>query len=109
LTVLNAPETTEVIYGADNIINKTLEALSEVKSCLDWCYDSTGPSMIVSIEPVWKAMNELAKRGIRLRYITDITGDNISYCKMITENGYNLRHFNGIKSNSQFSKSYLKE
>jgi hypothetical protein len=72
LTVLNAPETTEAIYGADNIIHKTLEALSEVKSCLDGCYDSTGP-MIVSIEPVWKAMNELAKRGIRLRYITDIT------------------------------------
>jgi hypothetical protein len=51
--------------------------------------------MIVSIEPIWKAINE----GIRLRYITDITGDNISYCKMFVENGYHLRHLNGIKSN----------
>jgi hypothetical protein len=99
LTILTAPETTEVIYGADNIVSKTVEALSGVKSCFDGCYDSTAASMVVSIEPVWKAINELAGRGVRLRYITDITGDNIVYCKMFAENGCHLRHVNGIKSN----------
>jgi hypothetical protein len=43
--------------------------------------------MVVTTEPVWKALNELANRGIGLRYITDISGDNISYCKMMVENG----------------------
>ena len=48
---------------------------------------------------VWKAVNELAKRGINLRYITDISTDNIAYCKMMIENGHQLRHLPGIKSN----------
>jgi hypothetical protein len=99
LPILSTPENTKVIYGADNIVNKTLEALSEVKICLDGCYDSTAPSMIVSIEPIWKAINAHARRGISLRYVTDITGDNISYCKLIAERGCHLRHLNGIKSN----------
>ena len=55
--------------------------------------------MVVTTEPVWKALNELAKRGINLRYITDIATDNISYCKLMMENGHELRHLPGIKSN----------
>lgn len=99
MTILTAPETTEVIYGADNIVSKTVEALSGVKGCFDGCYDSTAASMVVSIEPVWKAIYELARRGVRPRYITDITGDNVAYCKMFAEIGCHLRHVNGIKSN----------
>jgi hypothetical protein len=32
--------------------------------------------MVVTTEPVWRAINEFAKRGVSLRYITDISGDN---------------------------------
>lgn len=99
MPILSTPETTEVIYGADNVVNKTLEAFSEVKICLDGCYDSTAPSMVLSFEPIWKAIKEHATRGTRLRYVTDITGDNISYCKLFAESGCHLRHLNGIKSN----------
>jgi hypothetical protein len=45
---LSAPETTEVIYGVDNIIDKTLKGLPELKKSLDGCYDSAGPSMVVT-------------------------------------------------------------
>lgn len=55
--------------------------------------------MVVTIEPVWKALNELAKRGINRRYITDINTDSIAYCKMMIENGHQLRHLPGITSN----------
>lgn len=55
--------------------------------------------MVVTTVPYWKTVKELAKRGIRLRYITDISEDNVSYCKMMAENGIQLRHLNGIKSN----------
>jgi hypothetical protein len=41
----------------------------------------------------------IAKRGVRQRYITHITGDNISYCKMMAEIGTQVRHLPGIKSN----------
>ena len=55
--------------------------------------------MVVTTEPVWKALNELAKRGISLQYITDINRENISFCKIMIENGTQLRHLPGIKSN----------
>lgn len=83
----------------DNIISKTVKALSEVRSCVIGCWDRAGPSMVVTTRPVWKAINELAKRGISLKYITDIGGGNISFCKMIVENGVQLRHLPGITSN----------
>jgi hypothetical protein len=40
-------EKTEVIYGAENIINETLELLSGAKEYVDNCIDSTAPSMYV--------------------------------------------------------------
>ena len=87
------------MYGVDNIISKTVKALSEVKTCVVGCWDAAGPSMVVTTEPVWKAVNELAKRGISLRYSTDISKENISFCKIMAENGIQLGHLPGIKSN----------
>lgn len=96
---LSTPETTEVMYGADNIIDKTLKAFQELKYCMDGCWDSSGPSMIVATEPIRKALKELVKRGINTRYLTDINKDNFMYCKMMAEDGHHLRHLAGIKSN----------
>jgi two-component system, OmpR family, sensor histidine kinase VicK len=87
------------VYGADNIIDKTLKAFQDLKYCMDGCWDSAGPSMIISTEPIRKALKELTKRGIRLRYLTDINKDNFQYCKMMAEDGINLRHLAGVKSN----------
>jgi hypothetical protein len=75
-------EKTEVIYGAENIVNKTLQALSRCKSQVDNCIDSSGPSMfVVPNQPVPIAFRELKERGIRLRFIAEITKDNIVDCK----------------------------
>lgn len=87
------------MYGVESILSKTLKANSEVKDCLDGCWATTGPSMVVTTEPFWKSVKELAQRGVRLRYITDITSDNISYCKIMIENGTQIRHLPEIKSN----------
>jgi hypothetical protein len=76
-----------------------LKALSEVKTSAVAYWDSTGPSVFVSTEPVWKTLRELIKRGVSLRVVTDINEDNISFCKIIVENGIQLRHLPGIKSN----------
>lgn len=96
---MTTQETTEMIYGVESIILKSVKALLEVKDCIDYCWDTTGPSMLVTTEPMWKAVNELAKIGVRQRYITDITDYNISYCKMMAEIGIQIRHLPGIKSN----------
>ena len=64
LFFLVAPQTTEVMYDADNIIDKHMKSFSEVKYCLDGCCDSARPSLVITTEPIRKGLKELTKRGI---------------------------------------------
>jgi hypothetical protein len=98
LPILSTPETTEVIYGVESIISKVAKTISELKDCADACWDAAGPSAVVTTAPVRKALIAAAQRGIRLRGITDITTDNISYCKMMIEDGHHLRHLPELKT-----------
>jgi two-component system, OmpR family, sensor histidine kinase VicK len=92
-------EKTEVIYGPDNIINNTLQALSRCKSQVDNCIDSSGPSMfVVPNQPIPIAFRELKERGIRLRFIAEITKDNIEDCKELMKT-CELRHLDEVKGN----------
>ena len=92
-------EKTAVIYGAENIVNKTLQDLSRCKSQVDNCIDSNAPSMFANPNhPVTMAFRELKKRGIRLRLIAEITKDNISDCKELM-NVFELKHLDEVKGN----------
>jgi signal transduction histidine kinase len=93
-------EKTEVIYGAENIINDTLERLSAAKESVDNCIDSTAPSMfVVPNHPVTRAFRDLKERGIQLRFIAEITKDNIGYCKELMKICSELRHLDEVKGN----------
>ena len=50
-----AGEKTEVQYGVEYIIDRTLQTLSQVKHRFDNCGGVRHPSIIVTIEPVKKA------------------------------------------------------
>jgi sugar-specific transcriptional regulator TrmB len=92
-------EKTEVIYGAEHIINATLEHFSVLKQSQDICADSMGPSMfLIPNHPIKKAFRELKERGIRLRFIAEITKDNIEYCKELMT-VCELRHLDEVKGN----------
>jgi sulfatase maturation enzyme AslB (radical SAM superfamily) len=75
------PETTEVLYGNDNIQRRTLEIFSQVKDSLDGCNESTEVAMNVKYEAIWNGYAQLKRNGVRLRAITEVTPDNISYAK----------------------------
>ncbi len=92
------PETTEVLYGNENIQKRTLEIFSRVKESLDGCNDSTEMPMNVKYEDIWNGYVQLKKNGVRLRAITEITPDNISYAKKAIKL-FEIRHLNGLKSN----------
>ena len=64
--------------------------------------DRTGPAGIMTIEqlePRLKAINDVANRGVRQRYLTDIREDNVMYCKEMMGIGMELRHLDEIKGN----------
>ena len=91
-------EKIEVLHGAENIIDRTLRDLVDVKQTFDNCTDYTGPSVFLAYQPVWDACIALKQKGIRLRFITEITKDNINYCKEVMK-VFELRHLDGVKGN----------
>lgn len=92
-------EKTEVIYGEENIVDSTLKLFSGARLTLNNCLDSTGPSMdVIPGHPITRAHYEMKERGVRIRYITEITKENVNYCKELM-NFSEIRHLDEIKGN----------
>src|ERR687890_2371907 len=64
----------------------------------------TRPPLAILIEPIKKAFLDAKSRGIRLRYLTEITKDNIAYCKELAIIVDELRHLDGIKGSFMISE-----
>lgn len=90
-------EITEVLYGNENIIKKTLETFSWIRRSLEGCVDHTEVRMHVTTEPIWNALNQLKEKGVKLRVVTEITDDNISYAKKMMQIA-EVRHLKGVRS-----------
>jgi two-component system, OmpR family, sensor histidine kinase VicK len=91
-------ETTEIIDGSENILNRAIEGLSFTKERFDNCIDRTCPSSYVLTRQMWDKCIELSNKDVKLRFITEITSENISYCKEIMKIA-KLRHLDGIRGN----------
>mgnify|MGYP003450996405 CR=1 FL=1 len=74
----------------EQIIERTLECFSRLRKRLDGCIDHTEPAIHV-MEPIWGELVKLRKRGIRMRLVTEITPENLVYCKKLMEIG-EIRH-----------------
>ena len=68
----------------------------------------TRPPLAIGLEPIRKAFLHAKRRGICLRYLTEITKDNLAYCKELMKMVHELRHMDGIKGNFMISeREYL--
>src|SRR2546423_6271384 len=94
----SSTRTTEVLYGADNTTDKLLQVFYKIKSNFDACGDSTSPSVCMGFEPLRNAYLDFKRRGIIVRFITEMNASNISYCKELMKIS-ELRHLDGIKGN----------
>jgi two-component system, OmpR family, sensor histidine kinase VicK len=92
-------EKTEVICSPENVDNYAVGMISTVRLYIDNCINSVIPSIfVIPNHPVTNAYRELRARGIRLRFITEITKDNIAYCKKLMKI-YDLRPLDEVKGN----------
>lgn len=90
---------TEVLHGDENILKSTLEITSEIKHSIDNCIDSSAPLSFVSKDlPMFKALSEAKRKGIKSRFITEITRNNLVHCKELMKI-VELRHLDKIKGN----------
>ena len=96
---------TKIIYGSENVIGAILQFLSNAKNVISSCADYRGPSISIEVQEYRKLISSLRRRGITLKYITEITRENIHYCNELMKLGYEIRHLDGIKANFSVSET----
>ena len=97
-------EKTEVFYGTDKVISEELLFFSKTRQHIDTCMDSRRPSFAIGIESIKKSFVDAKSRGVKLRYLTEITDANISYCEEMMSIVDEVRHLDGIKGNFMISE-----
>ena len=87
---------TIVITNEKEIVKAILEFQKNTRQIWYACVDSTLPSF--SVSRVKEGYVAAKKRGVKIRYITEITKDNLEYCIQIM-NFADLRHLDAVKGN----------
>ena len=95
-------ERTEVWFGEETAMHGLLRTMARVKSRADIVGDSFAPSFSMGIEQVRKGYNDFVRRNIRIRFITEITKDNVSYCKDLMQYA-EVRHLDNVRGNMAIS------
>lgn len=97
-------ETIEIWKGEEAAMNGLIDVMSRVSSKADIVGDSNAPSFSMGVEQIKKEYTNFKKRGIKLRFITEITKENLHYCKELM-NYVDLRHLDLVKGNMAISES----
>jgi two-component system, OmpR family, sensor histidine kinase VicK len=72
---------------------------------IDTCMNYTRPPLAILIEPIKKGFLDAKRRGVKTRYLTEITNDNIPHIKELMILAVDeLRHLEGIKGNFMISE-----
>jgi two-component system, OmpR family, sensor histidine kinase VicK len=94
----------EVFHGTEKVISEELLFFSKTRQHIDTCMDSARPSFVIGIESIKRSFVDAKSRGVKLRYLTEITDANISYCKELMSIVDEVRHLDGIKGNFMISE-----
>jgi two-component system, OmpR family, sensor histidine kinase VicK len=102
-------EKTEVYYNPFNVVNTVIEFVDNSNEKIDACVDYTRPSLITDIKALEMSFIDAKRRGIKLRFVTEITTENVIYSKQLMTSSINeLRHLDAIKGNFYVSeKEYV--
>ena len=90
-------ETTEILYGNEEITKRTIEVFNSTEKTIEGCIGKEEVRTHVSHEWHMKGLSELRKRGVKVRVVTQVTEDNLPFCKTYSQ-AVELRHIDGIQS-----------
>ena len=91
------PETTEILRGVE-VTTRAVVLFFTNANWVSVCADSLAPSVAMGVEPIKECYENLKSRQVKVRWITEITKDNLSYCRTLMQYA-ELRHLDGIKGN----------
>ena len=74
-------ERSELLYGTENAVQRGVQFMQKVKKGMGLFGDKNGPSIVMEFDIYRDNYKAVKRRGARIRLITEITRDNIHYCK----------------------------
>jgi signal transduction histidine kinase len=95
-------ERTEMLIGPEVTTKRAWELFSNISNKLDVCASSAAPSIAMTIfRDAYKSMKG---RGIKIRWVTDITKDNLTHCKDLMQYA-EVRHISSLNGNFAVSET----
>ena len=73
----NASEKTRALHNPEKMIDISLQIYSRIAEYMDTICDERGVEVTIQATPIWNGMNDLKNKGVHLRWITNITQDNL--------------------------------
>jgi two-component system, OmpR family, sensor histidine kinase VicK len=80
-------EKTEVLTNPEDIDRVIHQTFSNILHNYSTCIDASGPTVVMSIESMKKRLIVAHTRGVKIRFVTEITIENLPYCKQMMELG----------------------
>ena len=97
-------EKTVVVYGEDKTTELIVQTLNNAKDRWDNYANSQGPTVAMGVEQLRKGMRHAYERGVKIKYISEITKHNINYCKELMKIA-EVRHVDNAKGGMAVSES----
>ena len=95
----------EILYGVENAVGRGVYFMSNVKQRMDIFFDHSAPSIVVDVEEYGNGYIDIRRRGAKIRAFTEITKDNVQYCKELMKLVDELRHLDGVRGGVAVSES----
>jgi two-component system, OmpR family, sensor histidine kinase VicK len=89
-------EKTEVFHGEENAMKILLQTMSNVQKEALVCADANSAAFSMGVAPIKKGYDDFKRRGVRIRFITEITSQNLEYVKELM-NYAEVRHMDTVK------------
>ena len=101
----NSQRTSEILYGPENAVGRGVQFMKNVKKRMDIFFDHKAPSIVIDLEEYRNGYIDIRRRGAKIRAFTEITKENIPYCKELIKIVDELRHLDGVKGGMAVSES----
>ena len=98
-------ERTEMIFDIKFAVSYGIRFLHNTIEKLDVLVDEGGASMITKFHLYKDIYVKLLNQGAKIRFITEITKDNIQYCIELSNIVSELRHLGGLKGSISVNES----
>lgn len=91
------PAKSEILYGSENAVERGIRFMQNTIIKMDITFDHKAPSIVVQLPDYRNGYKDILARGGKIRCITEVTPENIKYCKELLNLVSELRHLDGLK------------